>query len=498
MKVVTSKQMAGIEKRSYDDGYSEKDYMERAGKGVAEAVDGYIRKHRIANEVVLLCGKGNNGGDAYVAGCYLMQAGYKVLAYQVGSIDKGSDLCRKMCARFKKEGGEAIEIEEADRAAFPVDGVIVDALFGTGIHSAPREPFASLITLANSTSLPIISVDIPSGLDGDSGKCEGAAIRAVATVFLGLPKIGFFLREGWDCVGKLQHVDFGLPQKYIDEEQAALQLLGDDQFLEMLPKMRRGRHKYEAGYVVGLAGSKSMPGAALLSTEAALRGGAGIVRLLHPIGMEAELSSSMNEIIKMGYDPDDLAPALEQINRAAAVFVGPGLGLTEETRKLLRAVLPKIEKPCVIDADALNVLAEEKIPLPEKTVMTPHIGEMGRLLKSPHKGAATLEFLNECREYAEQKKVVLILKGGPSFIFHKKEMIVVNAHGDPGMATAGSGDVLTGLLAALIAQGLTPYHAALSAVYLHSVAGEKAAEEKTSYCMTASDITRHFPDVFRL
>lgn len=495
-KVVTSQQMAEIERYAYHGGCSEEKFMEEAGQGVAQCVAVFCEKHSLPKTVTLLCGKGNNGGDAYVAGCYLLKKGFKVNAFQVGQIEQCSALCKKNQTRFYNDRGTVIYIESANDLSLNDTTLIVDALFGTGLKQAPREPYASIIEKANASKVPILAVDIPSGLNGDTGDAEGSVIEATATIFLGLPKKGFFLHEGWNAIGKLQYVDFGLPKHYIDEISTAIRAFNENDFLSIMPRIRANRHKYEAGYVVGLAGSPGMPGAANLSAAGALRGGAGIVRLLYPKGMEAELSSSMYELIKTPYDchdPESLEPIM---NRAGALFIGPGLSVTEETRSLLKKLLPLIEIPTVLDADALNILSENKISLPKDVVMTPHIGEMRRLLGSKEKGAVDEQFLQQCQEYVERKKVTLLLKGGPSFILHPGADIVVNPYGDPGMATAGSGDVLTGLVAALLSQGLSTHNAAMTGAYIHARAGEYAAEAMTSYCMVASDIIDNFPKVF--
>ena len=497
MKVVSSKGMAAIEGSAYNAGSSEGAFMEAAGRGVAAVVTGYLERHRITHDVVLICGKGNNGGDAYVAGCYLMDAGIRVHAFQVGMWEVCSPLCQQNGRRFEERGGRVICDAVASTLAFPVDGVIVDALLGTGMRGAPRAPYDGIIAAANDAQLPIIAVDIPSGLNGDTGETEGEMIQASMTIFLGLPKLGFFLGEGWNCVGSLSAVDFGLPHEQIAAAPAAMMMTTQEKFHRLLPPIKRNRHKYEAGYVVGLAGSPGMPGAANLAAAAALRAGAGIVRLLHPRGMEAELAASLFELIKTGYDYGEVDAIAEVMNRAAAVFIGPGIGVTEATRKLLRRLLPQLQVPTLLDADALTIVAEEEvISLPKVTLLTPHIGEMRRLLAAD-RFSLTQAAINRCHTYAEEKGVTLLLKGGPTCIFSPGRTPVVNPTGSPGMATAGSGDVLTGVITALLAQGLSPFDAAAAGAYLHGVAGELATEEKTAYCMTASDLIAHFPQVFK-
>lgn len=497
-KVVASKQMATIEGFAYKEGADEEIFMENAGKGVADFVHKYTSEKKRSKIAVLLCGKGNNGGDAHVAGRYLRRKGYDVVGYQVGPMEKCSPLCQKNYERLKETGAKIFDVTNAEDINIPSEGILVDALFGTGLQSAPREPYASIINRANDSELPIISVDIPSGLNGDSGAADGVVINASWTIFLGLPKKGFFLNQGWNHVGKLHYVDFGLPQKQIEKAETDLLMFHERDFPRLMPKIVRNQHKYQAGYVVGVAGSPGMPGAANLSASAALRAGAGIVRLLHEEGMEAELSSSIYELIKTPYHLGDTDSIVEYCSKATSVFIGPGLGMRDETKSMMKKLLPALSKPAVLDADALNVIAELNLAIPPNIIITPHIGEMRRLLHTNEKGPVNAAFLERCQKYVDTHHLTLVLKGGPTFVLHPNDPAIVIPYGNPGMATAGSGDVLTGIVAAMLAQGLTPKLAALCGVFAHARAGDFAEESRTAYSMTASDITDFLPKVFKL
>lgn len=492
MKVISPQDMSHIESLAYRDGASAWDFMEEAGSGVALFVHDYMERNRVSGPIVLLCGKGNNGGDAFVAGMHLLQLDYEVWAIQPDPLDVCTPLCKQSCTNFIAEGGRVFSSGE-----FPKSGLIVDGIFGTGFKGTSESPYAELIAAANASRLPIIAVDIPSGLNGDSGLAPGQAIVATETTFLGLPKKGFFFNQGWNHVGKLRYVDFGLSPSYIEEASTTLLMLSEEMLKPLLPPIIRNRHKYQAGYVVGWAGSVELPGAALLSSNAALRAGAGIVRLLHPSGMEEQLSSSPYELIRQSYDEGDAEGILAVMERASALFIGPGLGRTPQVRSLLKNVLPNIPRPCVIDADALTIAAEEQIPFPPQAIITPHHGEMARLLGLQKANGSDPEFVQRCHRYAEEKGVTLVLKGAPTFILHPGMPMMVNPTGDPGMATAGSGDVLTGLISALLAQGASLQNAAALGVYMHGLAGEHAAEEMSSYCLLASDIIYRFPEAFR-
>lgn len=493
MKVISPKTMSDIEAQAYRDGASETDFMEEAGSGVALVAHDYAERHDLDRIAILLCGKGNNAGDAYVAGIHLLHLDYEVFAIQIAPLESCSRLCKQNYERFINEGGRGAET----LSEFPTNGLIIDGIFGTGFRGRVEEPYASVIQLANQSRLPIIAVDIPSGLNGETGHVEGdIAIIATETAFLGLPKMGFFLENGWNFVGKLRYVDFGLGKPYIEEVLSPFIMSTPELIQPLLPPIKRNRHKYQTGYVVGLAGSPQMPGAALLASTAALRGGAGMMRLLYPEGMENELVTSPYEVIKVAYHDDRPNEVIDLMNKAGATFVGPGLGRTAEKRKLLEQVLPRLEKPCVIDADALSILAEGWIQLPKGSILTPHTGEMARLLGLSSVPPLTISYLKTCQKFAEDKEVTLVLKGGPSFIFHPDQPIFINPTGDPGMATAGSGDVLTGLIASLVAQGMHPRDAAPAGVFLHGLAGEHAAAEMTSRGLMASDIIFRFPEAF--
>lgn len=494
MKVVSAQQMSQLERRAYQQGCSEKDFMENAGFGVAKAAEHYIEKHQKVPIVWLLCGKGNNGGDAFVAGRYLLERGFQVTAIQFEPLEQCSPLCKTNGKLFLDKKGKLVRNIES----FSSSGIILDGLFGTGFKGSIKEPYASLIEKANQSSLPILAIDIPSGLDGTTGRVEGKAIQAVETIYLGLPKTGFFLENGWNLVGKLTGVDFGLPSSIIEEAKEDFHLITEQKASSLIPPIQRNRHKYQAGFVVGLAGSLTMPGSGLLASLAAFRTGSGMVRLLYPDGMENLLASSPYELIKIPYSHDRLDEIIPVMQKAAATFIGPGLGKSEATRKLLQKIVPSLEKPCVLDADALTLFAEEPFSLPSKTLFTPHTGEMQKLLKSQDKLHLKEHLLHQCQEYTEKHKITLILKGAPTFIFHPDSPIFVNPTGDPGMATAGSGDVLTGILASLLSQGLDCQQTAILGVYLHGLAGELASQERgTSFGVMANDIIEHIGESFQ-
>ncbi|OGN70821.1 MAG: hypothetical protein A3I15_03370 [Chlamydiae bacterium RIFCSPLOWO2_02_FULL_49_12] len=491
VKVVTAEEMARIERSACDCGASDEAFMESAGKGIAHLTEEFVLECNGAKQALLLVGKGNNGGDAYVAGRLLKERGFCVSALHLFPLAECSPLCQTECRRFQESGGQVSFPKGEEELLFPEEGIVLDGLVGTGFQGKAEGLVAAAIERANRSALPLLAIDIPSGLNGNTGEVGSVAVRATLTFYLGLPKIGFFLKSGWERVGELMRVDFGLEKQFIEEAKAEAFLLHEEALSSLLPPLLRTRHKYQAGYVLGIGASQAMPGAALLASLAALRSGAGLVRLFYPEGMEEALSSAPYELIKEGWDLKEDKRIREEMARAKAMFLGPGMGRSKEAKRAFLHLLGKIKLPCVLDADALYFLSEEKErELPEISLFTPHHQEMQRLL-SP-----TENLWTGTQKFADQKDVTVVLKGAPSVIFHPFTAPLIVPYGDPGMATAGTGDVLTGVLAALLAQGLSPKEAAALGVFLHAIAGEAAAFEKSSYAMIASDVIDFLPEAF--
>lgn len=478
--VITADEMKRIEKMAIDAGEDELRFMENAGAGIARIVEAFSPE-----EITLLIGKGNKGGDAFTAGAILLKKGFAVKAYHLYPLEECSPLCQKMGSLFK---GPIIPFT---RETTFEKGVILDGILGTGFHGAASGIVAEAIEKANSSDLPIFAIDVPSGLNGSTGEVGTLAIQAHTTISLGLPKLGFFIGKGWNHIGDLVHVDFGLPQSAIDQANISAHLISEAKAAAALPKMERDRHKYQAGYILAVAGSSGMPGAALMCCQAALKSGAGIVRLFYPKQMKEELVSAPYELIREEWDLVDDHRLIEEAKRAKALMIGPGVGRSEAAEKAVTKILQTTHLPCVIDADALFFIARNKtMKLPEKSILTPHHQEMERILGSPPTFA-------KCQAFVEEKQVTLLLKGGPTVIFHPATAPLIIPHGDPGMAKAGTGDVLTGIIAAFVAQGLAMRDAAALGALLHALAGEIAAEEETSYCVVATDLILYLPDAIQ-
>ncbi|MCH9630193.1 MAG: Bifunctional NAD(P)H-hydrate repair enzyme Nnr [Chlamydiia bacterium] len=494
IKITAAKEMARVEKLSIEEGACDEQYMLDAAAGIERSLVDFISKQKLEKQVTLLVGKGNNGGDAYVVGVSLLKKGFSVLAFCVCSAKECSRLNQKHRENFLQAGGKITELTSSEN--LKLEGVILDGLLGTGFQGKAEGLLGEIITRANESKLPIVAIDIPSGLDGNTGITGGPVIHAKETIYLGLPKVGFFIEDGFNHVGKLKRVDFGMDPKYYEMMKSFGELLTDEDFKEKLPEIKRSQHKYEAGYVLAIAGSKNMPGAALLCTLSALRSGAGIVRLFHRKEMHEELASSFEELIKTELTGTDYEPFYKEVKRAKSLLIGPGCGKSEEFEHLLIDVLSKVDLPTILDADALEIFATKAKKYPKNLVLTPHRGEMAKCLGLKEK-CSDEEFLAKAQAFAEDKNAVIILKGAPSFVIKKGELPTAIPMGDPGMATAGSGDVLSGVVAALLAMGLEPRKAAITAVYIHAKAGELAADQKGSYSLIASDLIEMLPGVYK-
>jgi len=491
LPTVTPEEMRAIEKRAYADGISEEKLMEAAGNAVFFFASELLEKYSL-KKIYLILGKGNNGGDALAAGKLFIKKNIPVTALYIKEKSECSPLYQKKYQEFIEVGGKAFPCDSKD-FLFEENALLIDAIFGTGLLKAPKEPYSSIIDKLNKSPCIKLAVDIPSGLCGKTGKVQGSCLRADYTVFLGLPKWGFFLESGPSMTGELFYGDIGLSKHYC-EGFDVLYLLKEG-VRTFLPPILRTRHKFSRGYAVAVAGSKNTPGAALLSSEACYRAGAGYVRLLYPEGMEGELTSSPYELVKNSYNSERPQDALAYFEKAQSCFIGPGLGRQKETTSFLKELLFQMDIPLVIDADGLYHFSELSLTS-SQVVLTPHLGEMYMLLGKKDKPPIDKLFLEEVAEFATKHRVHILLKGVPTFLFSPKDALRIVDFGCPGMATAGSGDVLTGILAALLAQKMSMEGALYLGCYLHGQAGCKAEAAATPYSMMARDIISFLPAVF--
>ena len=463
--------------------------MERAALGVAQAAEALAaHKHCVA-----VCGPGNNGGDGLAAARILKTRGWTVEVWMASGPDHlGADAQTQLNA-WQSLGGKVRWIAQEGMPPAPAAGIILDALLGTGANRPPEGTLALLIEWMNRTGLPIIAVDIPSGVDGNTGHVLGMAVNADITITFAFPKVGHLLFPGRDYVGTLEVWDIGLPgtfaglvDRYMLEECDPAQCLA---------KRPANCHKGTFGHVGILAGSRGMTGAGRLAALAALRTGAGLVTwgypASEPIQPPAEAMTWPLTAHKGRISGQD-AELQEFLHGKTVLAIGPGLGRGPETDDMARRLALAADMPVVWDADALYALGNWRGWEEGEGVLTPHPGEMARLtgqrietlLENPVDWAQSL---------ARETRRVVVLKGATTVVASPQGRVGLNTIGNPGMATGGSGDVLTGIIAALIAQGLGCWEAAAIGVTLHGMAGNTALQQKGAMGMVSQDITDALP-----
>ncbi|MDX6602601.1 MAG: ADP-dependent NAD(P)H-hydrate dehydratase / NAD(P)H-hydrate epimerase [Solirubrobacterales bacterium] len=451
---------------------AEAELMDAAGTALAEAVAGLAPQ----GPVRIVCGKGNNGGDGLIAARRLGEMGFDVAVLELAEEESG-DLDGWL------EG----------------TGVVVDAIFGTGFAGAPRAPADAVIDAINRCGAPVVACDIASGVDASSGEVTGVAVEAALTVSFHAAKIGHRIAPGKWHTGELRVVPIGIPDGAPGEPLAGT--IGPE-VLAMLPARGPRSTKFSSGQVVVAGGSRGLTGAVQMSSGAAIRAGAGYATVAVPADLEPIFESGQPEVMSAGCPGGDgcLAPAslkavLRTFERAAAGVLGPGMGRDPGSVELAREAAAAIEAPLVIDADGLNAFAGELQRIAERTaptVLTPHAGELGRLLgrSSEEIGAKRLA---AAREAARQAAAIVVLKGDDTIVTDG-ERVAVNALSAPGLATAGTGDVLSGITAATLARGLEPFAAACAAVLAHARAGRDAARRiGAAESVIATDVIESIP-----
>lgn len=488
MKLVTAKEMKALDVQAQND-YAMPGIllMDNAAQAVAEAVHEALTALE-GERVVIFCGGGNNGGDGLGAARWLQSYGVSVRAFVVGAaLDAVQGDAAVELAMFTKAGGrvEALSTEDdwvlAELAASKAD-VLVDALLGTGFHGELEGDVLRACELLNKSEKYILAVDIPTGVNADNGAVCEQAVRADHTVTMALVKTGLLLYPGREYCGDIELADISMPVKLVEDYQSDKYRLTDEIVRELLPLRKANAHKGDAGRVVICAGSPGYTGAAALASDAAVKAGAGLVSLYTPLSSRDVLAIKLTEVMVHGLlermpgilgggAASDVASSAEA---ADVLAIGPGLGTSESTQEAVRTILQKITTPVVIDADALTALAghtEILAAMQAQKVLTPHPGEMARLT-----GLEIAEIeadrINVAKKYAEEWQAIVVLKGAPTVIGCPNGTVYVNSTGNSSLATGGSGDVLTGIIAGLAAQEISLQEAAICGVYLHGLAAE--------------------------
>jgi ADP-dependent NAD(P)H-hydrate dehydratase / NAD(P)H-hydrate epimerase len=508
LRVLNARQMRAADRRTIEDiGVPSVVLMENAGRQVVAALEALI-DDLPSRRIAVLCGTGNNGGDGFVVARVLAQRGIEAPVFLLGEGASVRGDARINLDILGHVGVPVVEI--ADAAAWELHGshvtgadVVVDALVGTGLSRPLTGLHETVVGDINGSDVSVVAVDLPSGLSADSADPIGPAIVAALTLTRGAPKVPLVLAPAERSAGDIVVADIGIPPFVVDEVEGPRLFLLTREYVRTLVAPRSpDAHKGEFGRVVIVAGSLGMSGAAALAGRAALRGGAGLVTVATAATVQPVVAAMGAEFMTVPLPDADgrlTAEAVEAVLSVSAdvVAIGPGLGSGPGVTAFVHAMLDRCESPLVLDADALNACVGEPTRLVGRdgrpVVITPHPGEMARLV-----GCRTDDVQADraglASEFAARHRVTVVLKGHRTLIATPEGEVFVNPTGSPGMATAGSGDVLTGLLAATLAQTLDPTTACQLAVYLHGAAGELADADEGEMAMIAGDIVRHLGD----
>lgn len=540
MRIVSSLEMKEIEQKAEDLGISRLILMENAGRAVFLEIEKIVKEKGLKNpKILLICGKGNNGGDGFVTARFLINNGYKVKIVFLGS---GDDLSPESYQNYKVLPYlplislvdenlfiNKVIVSKMQRPIYPTidygwcgtsqildcaeyedfsdefkievltSDIIIDAIFGTGLSKDITGYLEKIIDYVNKNKKFVVSIDIPSGIDSDNGRVRGIAIKADITVALGLYKLGHILGDGKEYSGRLVLGDISIP--YRDRRGGQYNLLVESEIKGLLKERKIRTHKGNYGHIAILGGSKGMSGAPLLASIASIKSGCGLVSAIIPEDISYSFQNFYPEVmtypIKSWKDEEE--KIVDFINNKDVLVIGNGLGLEEKTKEFFKSFIKKIKVPIVIDADGLNILAEDidilknlEIPV----VLTPHVGEMARLSKkdkndiisSPHSVASI---------FANLYGVYLILKSYISVISEPNGRVYFSTYGNPGMATAGSGDVLAGIIGSFIGQGYNIIDALSLAVVVHGLAGDVAKKYVGENSLTAGDIIKNISKILK-
>ena len=487
--------------------------MENAGRGVAEVAQRYFGPLK-GKDLLIFCGKGNNGGDGFVAARHLLNADANITVVLMTSprqLTGDAQTNFKSLDQLRRSQSDSLVFKPYAHSLLnklPKPFLIIDALFGTGFSGKVVQPYAGAIEWINGQGIPVLSVDIPSGVDGTTGVVQNIAVQAARTATFGLMKTGLLCNQGQDRTGELSVLDIGIPGAVSGSKSLKTFVLDAEDVRTALPQRTSTAHKYSVGKVFVLAGSRGFTGAAYLCSMAVLRSGAGAVMLGTPEAVYPILGRRLTEAIVKPLPSTNegtmAQSALEEIQDklkwADVVVIGPGLSTNAETQQLIHKILTTHKGRFVVDADALRAVGNIGLPKLSRSksrfVITPHSGEYARIIGAPAK-EIEINKIDMTRKGAVRGRLTLVLKGGPTAIGTDSGIVYVNSTGNPGMATVGSGDVLTGIIASLWAQGADEEEAAYSGVYLHGLSGDIAKELHGERSVIAQDLVDQLPQAFR-
>ncbi|MDI6765357.1 MAG: NAD(P)H-hydrate dehydratase [Bacteroidota bacterium] len=479
--------------------------MENAGSGVVEMIEKHFGS-MAGKTVVIVCGKGNNGGDGYVVARHLFNRGAKVIVLllwkpseQKGDAKINFESIQKISSKFNKD--EMLQIKELKSSRtlrlLPKPDIIIDAIFGTGFSGEVRESYQSVIEWINISHAKKVSIDMPSGVNADNGEVNNVAIKADLTVTMALKKVGLITGEGMSYAGKVEVVDISMPSEICKKPQTFI--VGADDVRRVLPRRPVNAHKHSVGKIFVLAGSPGFTGAAAMTASTAMKAGAGAVILGTPNSVYHILAKKLTEVmVEPLPDTEEGTLSLtayekiiKHLKWSDVLICGPGISRNLETCQLIWKIVSEYNKKILIDADGLNNLSEKISFLKNHTsreiIITPHTGELSRLT-----GLSSIDIeknrVSIARQMAKQFRLTLVLKGAPTVIADENGIVYINSTGNPGMASAGMGDILAGLIGGLWAQGMSRTEAAYSGVFLHGYAGDMARNKYGEKSLLAMDV----------
>ncbi|MBP7792929.1 MAG: NAD(P)H-hydrate dehydratase [Candidatus Goldbacteria bacterium] len=507
MYLVTATEMKEIDKLTTEKyGMPPSILMENAGANAVSAIlneTGSI----VFKKVYVFCGDGNNGGDGFVIARHLKSEGAFVRIIFCGDEKKLSDesmLNYKIAKNYGIDVCGVSSLKDVEKITDDIitSDIIVDAFIGTGLKSEVKDFTARIITFINNLAKYTVAVDVPSGIDSDTGNVMGVAVRANLTVTFGLPKIGISIYPGLEYVGKLIVADINFPPQLLLIPRKNI-LITPEIIFPLLPYRHPNANKGHFGPVLIIGGSRGMGGAVALAAKAALKTGAGVVTAAVPGSLHDSIKSSSDEVIVAplketddGFiTPDNFERIIELSEKAKIIVIGPGIGRKKETQSLVLKLIQKLDKPLIIDADGINAISEDKKCLKnikKDVIITPHLGEMSRLT-----GIAIEEIIKDkikvIKDFVKEYKINVLLKDGRSIVGDADGNIYVNTTGNSGMATPGAGDVLSGIIAAFAAHNISLQQAGIVGNYVHGMSGDLLLNEISGEGITANDIINKIP-----
>ncbi len=483
--------------------------MENAGRTVYSVIAN-IFDNVYGLKAVVVSGKGNNGGDGFVVARYLYNSGANVKVYVLGGMNRIKGPARKNLEILEKFDVDILELDEDTYPLFEFDiitaDIIVDAIFGTGFKGALKGLYLDAVETINDSNAFIMAVDMPSGVDSDTGAVENTAVSADVTVTMAFPKLGHALYPGKLYVGELLVADISIPEE-LAYGRIKRVLIDEGLVSELIPLRAGNEHKGDFGRVLVVAGSRGYTGAAALASASAMRVGAGLTYLAIPRSLNDILETKVTEVITIPVHESDGAiteRAVDELlagdRKFAVAAIGPGLGRKDTTKKAIIKFISEFDGPIVVDADAvvalkdhLDILKDRELPV----ILTPHPGEMSWLVDAEPE-EIDRNRVDIASKFAVENNVVLVLKGAPTVVAMPGGMVYINTSGNPGLASGGTGDVLTGMIAGLMAQGLLPHDAALLGVFMHGMAADLAAQDIGEHSLMATDLLDYIPEAFQL